>query len=528
MRAGRALGGRAHRDAPDVQDVIALVDALVSPAHDLSLARALKSPLFGIDDEALASLALMQRARPESSWFSLLKGDAPPSPSPTAPSSPAGNAEEAGDGDADGVMSATAPPPPREPLPEALTRAVPVLLRWQGWLAALPPHDALSAIYEDGDVLARFGAAVSATLRAGVLANLRGLLGAALEIEGARFVTPYAFVRSLRAGGVRAPSSGASDAVRLLTVHGAKGLEADHVLMLDCDAPAPRAQTMGVLIEWKGDQERPSRFVFMASEKAPPACAQTLLQDEQAARLREELNGLYVATTRARQRLVLSSVQPVRATEGSWWARLQAQCEPVSPQDPVGVHGGPGGAGADGAEAGESFVLARAPRVDLGTEAQPEEDDADASDAEASALGQAMHRLLEWTVPGVPLTPLQVRAAAREFALDASAAHRAATLAAHIRTGAGAWAWEAHGLDWQGNEVTLVHAGRVLRIDRLVRRRDGGAWWVLDYKSAARPEGDAALTVQLRRYRAAVRDAHPGEIVHAAFLTGQGELVILE
>jgi ATP-dependent helicase/nuclease subunit A len=35
-------------DAPEVQDLVALLDALVSPGHDLSLARALKSPLFGL------------------------------------------------------------------------------------------------------------------------------------------------------------------------------------------------------------------------------------------------------------------------------------------------------------------------------------------------------------------------------------------------------------------------------------------------------------------------------------------------
>jgi ATP-dependent helicase/nuclease subunit A len=50
-------------DAPEVQDVVALLDVLVSPAHDLSLARALKSPVFGVDDEALVQLALRQRER---------------------------------------------------------------------------------------------------------------------------------------------------------------------------------------------------------------------------------------------------------------------------------------------------------------------------------------------------------------------------------------------------------------------------------------------------------------------------------
>jgi ATP-dependent helicase/nuclease subunit A len=101
-------------------------------------------------------------------------------------------------------------------------------------------------------------------------------------------------------------------------------------------------------------------------------------------------------------------------------------------------------------------------------------------------------------------------------------------MAQRIRVGAGAWAWDIDSLDWHGNEVTLVHQGQVLRIDRLVRHRESGAWWVLDYKSAARPERDAALIAQLDRYRDAVREAYPGETVRAAFLTGQGELVTLE
>jgi ATP-dependent helicase/nuclease subunit A len=150
------------------------------------------------------------------------------------------------------------------------------------------------------------------------------------------------------------------------------------------------------------------------------------------------------------------------------------------------------------------------------------------AEARASAFGQAMHRLLEWARPGAPLPPTHVHAAGREFGLDAAAARAAAAMAQRIRSGAGAWAWDPAALDWHGNEVTLIFGGETLRIDRLVRHRESGAWWVLDYKSAARPEHDAALIAQLQRYREAVQGAYPGEIVRAAFLTGQGELVNLE
>jgi len=149
-------------------------------------------------------------------------------------------------------------------------------------------------------------------------------------------------------------------------------------------------------------------------------------------------------------------------------------------------------------------------------------------DARAAAFGQAMHRLLEWAMPGEALPPAHVRAAAREFMLDAQQARGAAVLAERIRAGAGAWAWDERMIDWHGNEVTLVHEGETLRIDRLVRERASGAWWILDYKSAARPERDAELIAQMQRYRAAVQHAYPGASVRVAFLTGQGELVNLE
>ena len=126
----------------------------------------------------------------------------------------------------------------------------------------MPPHDALDAIFDDGDVLARFVAAAPAPQREAVLSNLQALLAAALQVDGARYATPYALVRALKAGGVPAPTLADADAVRLLTVHGAKGLEAELVLLLDTDAPAPKGQTMSVLLDWPGEAETPQSFIL--------------------------------------------------------------------------------------------------------------------------------------------------------------------------------------------------------------------------------------------------------------------------
>ncbi|MFZ3219092.1 MAG: UvrD-helicase domain-containing protein, partial [Rhodoferax sp.] len=159
-------------DMPEVQDVIGLLDALVSPRHDLSLARALKSPLFGISDADLVQLVLCQRALQASAGA---EGDAAGERAPSVPWLQV-------------LQQASG-------LPPALVPVGAVLTQWKNWVDTLPPHDALSAICRQGDVLARYAAAAPANQREGVLANLRALLSAALQVDGGRYTTAYAFVR---------------------------------------------------------------------------------------------------------------------------------------------------------------------------------------------------------------------------------------------------------------------------------------------------------------------------------------------
>jgi ATP-dependent helicase/nuclease subunit A len=474
-------------EASEVQDVIALLDALVSTTHDLSLARALKSPLFGLGDEVLVQIALAARNAaaegPPLPWFDLIQKTHLP-----------------------------------EPVPAALATT---LRGWKRLVDTLPPHDALEAIYHDGDVLAKFGAAAPPPLRESVLGNLRALLGAALQVDGARYATPYAFVRALKAGGVQAPAHAAPEAVRLLTVHGAKGLEAPIVLLLDTDAAPPKAESMGVIVEWPGEAPTPWRFAFLASETRPPACSTEALDVEMAARQREELNALYVAMTRAKEQLVISSVEPHIAAQASWWQRLEALCESLpTPQIPVSGT-------TTQLAASAAFALPIVPVLPVA--ARPRSEKPAALSTRETRFGEAVHRLLEFHVRGMQgWTASQMQRVAREFALDAGAAKEAAAMATRILKGEGAWAWDPAVVDWAGNEVELLHEGELLRLDRLVRRIDRGEWWVLDFKSASQPGRDPTLIAKMQQYRAAVAKANPGAAVSAAFLTGQGKLVAVE
>ncbi|MBE0589381.1 MAG: hypothetical protein IH617_15210, partial [Hydrogenophaga sp.] len=138
-------------EAPAVQDVVALLDALVSPRHDLSLARALKSPLFGWTDDALAQLARLRQR-----WTQ--RGDAS-TDAATAPVRPSWW----------DVLQRLASLPSAEqvdllrlpgqaPAPEQaglLRETAERLALYQGWVRSLPPHDALSALYDHGDCASR-------------------------------------------------------------------------------------------------------------------------------------------------------------------------------------------------------------------------------------------------------------------------------------------------------------------------------------------------------------------------------------
>ncbi len=499
-------------DAPEVQDVVALLDVLVSPTHDLSLARALKSPLFGLGDEALVALAALRRQSEHagSSWFDLLSKN--------------------------------------ELLGHDHQAVGAVLTQYQAWVDSLPPHDALHAIYEHGDVLARFAAAAPVTQRQAVQANLRALLAASLQHDGGRYLTPYAFVRAMKKGGVRAPGRADAQAIRLLTVHGAKGLEADCVLLLDTDTRPQKAETMGVLVDWPGEQAVPSAFVFLASESNPPPSAEAALAAEQQARSREELNMLYVAMTRAKHCLALSSVLPGNSAPGSWWNRLA----------PLVTEVDTGTAPALSAEAGatpDTFTIAalhplpealQSARTKPGaaaadpTSATPVAMPGDAESTPLSRQGDAMHQLLEQAgVAGAPLADLRthgwpaarIARLASDHDIAPAAAELAARMAQGILAGEGAWAWDPEQVQTAINEAPLHYQGQSLRIDRLVLRRALSAddavagWWVLDYKSAAQPQRQQALVAQLQRYQEAVQALMPGEAVHAAFLTGDGRLV---
>jgi ATP-dependent helicase/nuclease subunit A len=291
---------------------------------------------------------------------------------------------------------------------------------------------------------------------------------------------------------------------------------------MDADPELQNPETATLLIDWPVEAEHPRRCAFVYAESACPPSLDGVLEVEMAARRREELNGLYVAMSRARQRLVFSATEPLRRSPAAapWWDRIAPLAAPWN--------GDAAGADASIAAPGPAIlkVLSLQGRPPAPPPASPRTPDTD-----ATRLGKAVHRVLEWAVATQSDEAAWAdlaQAAAAEFAAPVDAvAQLAQTI---LRSADFARFVDGPDLRWAGNEVPVSDAGELLRIDRLVRLDTEGraVWWVLDYKLQHAPEQLEAYRAQLRRYRDAVRRAQPGEAVRCAFVTGAGAVVEIE
>ncbi|QPF76664.1 UvrD-helicase domain-containing protein [Roseateles sp. DAIF2] len=485
-------------ESPDVRDLLALLDVLASPGNNLSLAHALRSPLLGADEADLLLLAErsgsadwlgVERPAERWSWWAAL-------------------------------MEC-----PAEALSPALLRARELLARWSGLAAQRSPHDLLDAIVHEGELQARLAAAVPVSERIGRLHAVDALLALALDLDGGRYAGLYGFVRALKSRALNLTAPAEPEAVQLLTVHGAKGLEAKVVFLMDCEAGPARAESSSLAIAWPVQEEAPATVAFLASESRPPASLQALLEDEREQRQREELNALYVAMTRARSRLVLSrTLAKRRPAAATWWSRLQPLAAALAVPELA----------AGAAQAAAGFHLLELPPA---SPRPPEQQAAPVGQGpevvdDSAALGEALHRVLEWVSgPAGAAQPLErlLAAASQMYGLDAKRSERLTRSAGAILASRDcAPFFEAQGLSWAGNEVALHWQGQDLRLDRLVCRPDEEGrpvWWVLDYKLNPAPQQLPEYIGQLRRYRAAVQALQPGEAVRTAFITGQGRLI---
>jgi len=118
---------------------------------------------------------------------------------------------------------------------------------------------------------------------------------------------------------VKRELEGARDEVRVMTVHGAKGLEAPIVILPDTTAKAkPQGPSLMPVALPDGGEA----WLMCPGKSGDDCAASTGARDARARRADDEtLRLLYVALTRARDRLVIMGRAGTRGAEaGSWWS----------------------------------------------------------------------------------------------------------------------------------------------------------------------------------------------------------------
>jgi ATP-dependent helicase/nuclease subunit A len=262
-------------EQPAVQDLMALADTLLLPEDDLSLACVLTSPLGGLSDDSLMQLAVGRRA---TLWDALRR-----------------RAGERADWGEAHRLIATLLARVDYVSPHALFAEALGPLGGRARLFARLGHDAADAIDE--------------------------LLNKALDFARLHPPSLQEFVHWLRqsSADVKREAEAAGNTVRIMTVHGAKGLQAPLVILPDTTAKPPGE---GALL-WA--QERAfDRLVPLWSPRREFRCqALEALRAARATRRQAEENRLlYVALTRAEDRLVICGWQIAGTVPETSWYRL--------------------------------------------------------------------------------------------------------------------------------------------------------------------------------------------------------------
>jgi ATP-dependent helicase/nuclease subunit A len=140
---------------------------------------------------------------------------------------------------------------------------------------------------------------------------------------------------------VKREMEGARDEVRVMTVHGAKGLEAPIVILPDTTSQArPQGPTLMPAVDEDGEE---GEAWLMCPGSAKDDCpASKAAREARVARTdAESLRLLYVALTRARDRLVIMGRALRRPKEGfdagSWWSIIADTFQRLGADDPLNI-----------------------------------------------------------------------------------------------------------------------------------------------------------------------------------------------
>ncbi len=268
-----------------IQDLIALGKFCLMPDDDLTLAAVLKSPLFGISEEALFEFAYEREAS---------------------------------------LLAAIEQRAPEDAKCAALHRQLQSLI---GRSCRLKPYEFYQSVLGTDDGRRKFHG------RLGSEADdvIEAFLSEAINHERGGPFSLETFLLDLQSAKpqIKREIDAERDEIRILTVHGAKGLEAPVVFLVDPCTPPFTSRFLPQLLTFPrdraGPQDRPPGLLWRPDKSV--ANTQTRLADETQIRGGEEEYNrlLYVAMTRAADQLIVCGYSRGQPGEHRYWHRMVSE-----------------------------------------------------------------------------------------------------------------------------------------------------------------------------------------------------------
>ena len=366
-----------------------------------------------------------------------------------------------------------------------------------------------------------------------VLANLDAFIALALDQDAGRFPSLMRFLDELKSArrgpDEEAPDAGDADAhaagnaVRMMTVHGAKGLEAPIVCLIDANAGAGAAETYEPLIDWPPGEERPEHFSMLTVKDDIGAGRAHVHLINRAAAEREEQNLLYVAMTRARQVLLVSGTENMRAGVGNAYSLIRKAVVDQCATRDIDVAMEEGGAlgwgeismaalcGETARATGHETAIPELPPLAVGQRRPPptpEQQD-----------GIALHAALQWLAQarddGAASPDDNWLARRTGLAVDSWASLRTRAQAV-FAAGELARFFDPACFVRARNEFELVSSAGTHRLDRVVEFES--EVWVLDYKRSLGVGDLAAYRAQVREYLALLAPLYPARSLRGGLI----------
>jgi ATP-dependent helicase/nuclease subunit A len=263
-------------ESTEVQDLFSLCQTLDNPRWDIPLASILRSPFFRFNEDELLEVRLPE---PKADYWEALR-------------------KCAGEG-------------PDERLRNRCADAVSSIDSWRGWFRSMPIGEALRRILDETEYCAYIEGLRGSDLRR---AAVRQFLRLASDFPNSGERSGFWFVRMLKSMeeaeddyGSPATLPSSENVVRLMSIHKSKGLEFPVVFVPDLgkkwnlssdSANLLLHRSEGIALRWTD----PERHLVCRTP-----LQEALTETIRGEMLSEEMRILYVALTRARERLILSA-----------------------------------------------------------------------------------------------------------------------------------------------------------------------------------------------------------------------------